>query len=508
MTTLYDKMPFRSKLHRGRHPDRFRVIGSVLGRSSPQLEKSRILELGCGAAEGLVALALEFPDAALEGTDLSHRAILEGRRIASSCGVKNLSLSESDLRSFSPSAKEYQYIICHGLYSWVSDEVRQSILKIIEKHLSSDGIAFISFNANPGAKTRSILGDLASRFTPDVKDPAEKAKDIRSLFRMYEGAIGYEFERPYSLLMNRELAHIKQESDGSLLHDLLASDSKAFYLRDFAKDLSVFDLSFLGDSRMSRNVGVRTRRNVRGEASDMLLGLSALECGEMEDFLFHTTFREAIVCKGRVESNVLLPDKESIRDLWISASFEVSEDDVELVDIYGRTVEPSFPLLKSALLHLGGIWPDGATLDDLVSKLKVTKSDQEVLMTSLLGLFEDDLVELFKTKPKFSSILSDKPAASPLARYQAATDSKVTNLRFETVELSPFEKEVLLLIDGSKSISEIIRHFKERQASGVGAIKEDGVEVLDGSRVEELISELIGEALETLRKGALLQISP
>ena len=60
------------------------------------------------------------------GCDLAGRPIAAGRRIAAALGLSNLTLVHADMRALPAALGEFDYVIAHGVYSWVPANVRRA----------------------------------------------------------------------------------------------------------------------------------------------------------------------------------------------------------------------------------------------------------------------------------------------------------------------------------------------------------------------------------------------
>lgn len=156
----YDAVPYESSAFTASNPDRLAVIGRLFGIQTPPVETSRVLELACGDGSNIVPLAYALPQARFVGADLSHSALSKGWELISRMGIRNIELKQLDLRKFPSDLGKFDYIICHGAYSWVPDDVKASILQICRSHLNESGVAYISYNCYPGWHQREIARQL------------------------------------------------------------------------------------------------------------------------------------------------------------------------------------------------------------------------------------------------------------------------------------------------------------------------------------------------------------
>ena len=75
-------------------------------------------------------------------------------------GLKNITLLEKDIMDIDDSFGTFDYIIVHGIWSWVPDVVKDKILSICNRNLSDRGVAYVSYNTYPGWKRLEQLRDI------------------------------------------------------------------------------------------------------------------------------------------------------------------------------------------------------------------------------------------------------------------------------------------------------------------------------------------------------------
>ena len=158
--TEYDVIEYPHRPFAQLQPDRLAVLGTMFGMASPDPACCRVLELGCGSGGSLVPLAALHPGSSFLGIDLARTPVEQGRRRIDALGLANLRLEQMDVMAFPPEAGEFDYIIAHGLFSWVPEPVRESILRLCHRHLAPQGIACISYNTYPGCRIRQVFRDM------------------------------------------------------------------------------------------------------------------------------------------------------------------------------------------------------------------------------------------------------------------------------------------------------------------------------------------------------------
>ena len=97
---------------------------------NPLVGACRVLEIGCGDGSNLIPMACHLPESRFAGVDLSAAAIAKGRRTIDDLGLANINLVAADLRDIGPDYGSFDYIIAHGVYSWVPAPVRDGLLAV------------------------------------------------------------------------------------------------------------------------------------------------------------------------------------------------------------------------------------------------------------------------------------------------------------------------------------------------------------------------------------------
>jgi trans-aconitate methyltransferase len=139
----FDEILYPSKTLSRSHPDSLATRGILRGMRPPPVECCRVLELGCGTGVNVVSLALSLPDSEFVGIDSAAVHIESGRSMIAECGLRNVQLRQLDIRQAGELGR-FDYVIAHGVYSWVPAEVRDRLLAVCAATLTDNGIAFLS----------------------------------------------------------------------------------------------------------------------------------------------------------------------------------------------------------------------------------------------------------------------------------------------------------------------------------------------------------------------------
>src|SRR5215831_9257249 len=103
------------------------------------LDRCRVLELGCGDGGNLIPMAYRLPGSEFVGLDRGERGIEAGRAMARAARVSNIDLRCLDILDTGSELGKFDYIIAHGVYSWVPELVQERLLAICRTHLNPQG---------------------------------------------------------------------------------------------------------------------------------------------------------------------------------------------------------------------------------------------------------------------------------------------------------------------------------------------------------------------------------
>jgi SAM-dependent methyltransferase len=452
MATLraYDKVPYLGRPFPQTHPNRLAVLGTLCGMSPSRIERGRVLELGCGVGANLIPLALAFPDADFLGIDLSEGHIREGRAVVEHLGLKNIELRHGDILDLDASAGTFDWIVAHGVYSWVPAAVREHVLNVVATTLAPSGLAYVGFNTNPGWLLR---GQLRDQILAGCDDDDDRCARARALFDSLLPELRTRVD-PHSASLLALVTELSAHEDWFLRHDLVGDWNTPFTFHAFQRHVATSGLRYVGDSCYG-NLAPTLLLSAMG----MSRGSTAhLEFEQRSDLITNRSHRGALLCHGGAE----LTDAADCRQLERmhvasplgrrvqSFRFEVNGPDA-LGSLRVSESEHS-PAVTLALRRLGEIWPVSLPFGDLVDD--ATRGE---VGAEFLKLFVKGELELTLAPPRFTLTPGDRPEGCPLARYQVSSGQpKVTNRKHEPVGLPhAIERDVLAMLTGDQDLEAI-----------------------------------------------------
>jgi methyltransferase-like protein/SAM-dependent methyltransferase len=476
----YDVVPYRSRPFRQTHPDHLAAVATLFGMKPDPITRCRVLELGCASGGNLVPMALALPGSDFVGVDLSARQIADGQRLVDDLVLENVALKHLDLLDVGPEFGCFDYILCHGVYSWVSPPVQNRILEICAEHLAPQGVAYISYNTYPGWHLSGMIRDMICYHARRFTRPEDRARQARALLRFLAESAAPSASAS-SKLLQEELALFGRVEDSDLEHDYLEECNEPVYFHQFVARAEEHGLQYLAESEVHSMAAWRFPARV----AEVVTGLASnhIEMEQFLDFVRIRKFRQTLLCHAAVKPERKV-GPEKLTDLSIASALapETTEPDlgpdtsVAFRGPRGPGASTGDPLLKACLLHLGERWPQAVPFAALVDAGRARlgsahdpsvhgASATEDLGKNLLQLYSANLVELHARPLPLVRDVPAYPVASRLARHQAAHRSLVTNLRHETVSLGPRHLSVLRLLDGSSDRTTLLTRVALRGTS-------------------------------------------
>jgi methyltransferase-like protein/SAM-dependent methyltransferase len=510
----YDKVLYPAATFPQSHPNRLATVAFLRGMQPAAIDHCRVLELGCGLGSNLIGMAFHLPESQFVGLDLAGRPIAAGQSFAGELGLANVALHEMDISAASSDQfGRFDFIIAHGLYSWVPEPVRGHILSICRQMLTPQGVAYVSYNAYPGNHLRDLIRGMIRYHTAGFEDPIEKVGQARGLLKFlaestpkqdyYVTAIRSQFDRTLKYM------------DEAFFHDDLSEINQPFYFHEFISDAQRYGLQFLGEARPNDLQPDKFTPAVTQKMKE-LEGAPEVVREQYKDFIRGSAFRETLLCHREVEisSDLLI---ERIPQLYASCDaapkVNGNEDQGSQTIVFrrpgGAELETAHPLISAAIKILGAHWPAAVSFQDLLTSVHlvapIEAGDEETLAETLARAYQAGFLDLQIFPNAVTNMVSERPAISRLARFQLERGQSPTNQLHVTMRFpDPLSRRMVQLLDGSRDQEMVRRDLLEFVRAGHGELLENGVPVTDLAEVEEILRRRVDEGLRSLAREAML----
>jgi hypothetical protein len=440
----YDAVPYERLVHRLTYPDRIAVTARLFGLVPNPVASARVLELGCASGDNLIGMAYVLPGASFVGLDFSERQIEEGRRRIAQLGIRNIELRHADLRGVEASLGGFDYVIAHGLYSWVPETVRARVLDVCRDHMNPGGVAFVSYNALPGWRFRALIRDILLDGAEGERDPRVRVKRARERLSLLAANV-FELESPWALYLAERAREVAGENDAGLLHDFMEEENEPFSYREFARRAGASGLVPFADAQE-----LFVPEEIPAALRDTLSSLPDVDRETVLDTLRERTLRQTLLVHAGTPLRRGYGPKAT---LDLHAQAPPGRDDSGLPDVIRASN------LEPVLLRLRRAWPATVPVVDLVREAAEPESgdplSEGAVTEGLVNLQRHGLAELRSVPISWSAKGSDRPKASALSRLQIKDGDRVTSLLHKNVELDPLAAAVLALLDGTRTLRDV-----------------------------------------------------
>jgi len=513
----YDEIAYPGHPYPDTHPDRLSTIAHLLGVAAALPGRCRVLELGAGDGANLVPLAYALPESTFVGLDRACAAIERGRAMASALGLTNVRLECADLMDVTPEIGTFDFIIAHGVFSWVPEPVRMRLLAIVQHCLAPAGVAFISYLALPGSHVRNMMRDMMLFHVRGQTDPAERVRQASALIQVIAEAGPAKTWSGYTQAV---LDEVRNSDESVLFHDYLAEINAPYYFIQFHEIASRHGLQFLSEAEYP--AGFFEVADPTPQVAHALESLrrDVLLREQYYDFVRCRRFRQSLLVRSDVSiTRDVAPARVAQLHVISDLEPETPETDlrVNVLETFGRdgrgSVHTDQPVARAALRRLCRIWPATmpvealfeAACDDAGRSEADRDSDRDVLFTVLLRCYERGHLDLRRSPLRLSLEPGVRPQVSPVARYQAERGRKVANLRHSVVNVTDDLGATLIrLLDGSRDRAAILADLARAVVAGTAALEEDGRKVTDEAQATTLLRTQLEDRLSGLAKSALL----
>jgi methyltransferase-like protein/protein-L-isoaspartate O-methyltransferase len=506
--TPYDVVSYGGHVHQPTYPGRLATVASIYGMQPAPPARCRVLELGCGDGSNLLPIACTYPDSEFIGVDLSARAIERGQRDIAALGLRNVELRHADILAVTGSWGRFDYVIAHGVYSWVPQSVREHMLLVFKTNLAPQGVVYVSYNAYPGSHLRNLTRDMMLFHVRRVSEPRERIGQARSIMTFL--ADSAEASSVHGAVMRDQNERVRKMGDAVLFHDDLDEASTPFLLHQVVDAAARHGLQYLGDATFSRRDLAKyadaTRQILEQFPADEFMARD-----QYQDFIDGHGFRTTLLCHDDIVLRRDLPS-DFVRRYHISCSARPAADEIELSA--GGAIEfkiddnvsiaTAHPFTNAAILHLGARWPEAVAFDALIGdaeRLLTEKSGRRYIASAediekFLGAayaavsggqFHAHLYPL-----PLTVVAGERPQASAFARMQAVRAARVVaNLRHTNVLLEDeLVRRFIQLVDGTRDVDALVAALKAETASAGTPAASNG-----GPRVEP--AEVTRDTVET-----------
>jgi hypothetical protein len=275
-------------------------------------------------------------------------------------------------------------------------------------------------------------------------------------------------------LLDEEIENLLDRREDSMAHDDLGECNDTFYFHEVAAHAASHGMQYLGDAS-------------NRQAFDVHGGLSWLEDDAVKraqylDFMHLRVFGETLLCRAEVPLTRAL-DATIFERMSFSSSARLVDGQIE--GLNGVRLTAGQANVEPVALALGRSYPLPVAFEELLEHAESRDALRNTLAAMVFTSFAQYHVHDFACQ----RTVSERPAASRLARFHAGESLRVPTVRHGLVELDEPGRQLLLLLDGTRSMEEIARDMAK----------------CPGAPPEEEIRRALPDSVEWIARMGLLE---
>jgi methyltransferase-like protein/SAM-dependent methyltransferase len=522
----YDQTPYTSVSFPPSAPGQLAAVVHLFGLETPEVSTARVLEIGCASGGNVIPFAAAHPQARVVGLDLSPVQVDLGRTKARALGLDNVEFVAGDVARMDLAALgEFDFIIAHGVYSWVPPDVQEALLSAFRRLLAPAGVAYMSYNVYPGWKSKEVLRDAMQLASGGSATPDDKIREARGMVDFLEEVV------PDDGVLARVLAEFRAHSEGFgdsyLLHDELETFNSPCYFYEMLARVRAHGLAFLAEARPEAmfpgNYGPKVEEHLVQKCG----GVQVL-VEQYIDFVVNRTFRESLLVHSEREPQIRYnPDRTRIRRLHIAAfvppadgQSRLDNSRQEYVEADGAMLFTNDPGIKAALDALSARWPWTLSRQELVDAVHARLVDAGLTPSESLPDLVENLMGVLilqgQARYRLTPVLPE-PASAPLRLDETArrmveltggeVEASTFNLWNETHMLSPVDRHLLPLLDGTRGRDALVEALLAVDRENPIPVERNGKPVSGEIERREALSTLVDELPQRLTEMKLLRVN-
>src|SRR4030065_1365064 len=368
----YDKFLYPSYAYPKTHPDNLATLAALFGMEPAQVNHCRVLDLGCGSGGNIIPMAFGLPHSEFLGIDLAEYPITQGQSMIHTLCLKNIVLRQMNIMDISADLGQFDYIIAHGLFSWVPPAVQDKIFDICNNHLSPNGIAYVSYNTYPGYHLQSMWREMMRFHTTQFDEPKEQISEALNFVKFLSESIP---DNTYRLILKEAVEPMGKRRDEGIYHDELAEINLPVYFYRFMEFAEQHGLQYLSEANF-----YDMQESFPSEVTDILRSLSKDSIILKEqylDFLKCRRFRRTLLCRQGLHLN-RTPQPDQMNKFYIASSAQpesqITKKSLEVEEEFrnsqGASMKTGHPIAKAAIAELADAWPASLDFNELLNRVR------------------------------------------------------------------------------------------------------------------------------------------
>lgn len=519
----YDEVPYASHPFQSTRPENLQALGTLFGLTPADPRTCRVLELGCASGGNIIPLAARFPEAEVVGVDLSRVQIEKGQAtVEANGGLENLSLRHGSISDIDGSWGKFDYIICHGVFSWVPPDVQEAIFRVVNENLADDGIAYISYNTYPGWKAREVIRDAMLLRSAKETDPTRRLALARGIVdflsdHVPDGALLKAAMKDGSAIVNKY-------DPTYLAHEFLEPFNAPMYFQQFVEKANGHGLAYLGDAIHQIMFLQNYPEGIQKPLQDEVQGDHEL-MEQYLDYVVGRTFRQSLLIHANAAHKVvraIAPENLENFAFWSDlkdvAPAEGQSEVTEFQDDANNRFNATNAVVRAIVETMRERFPAPASYQELFDAVKARTDMTPDVIRRELG----EALRILTVKASIGMVLpseliarnvGERPrtldylrnaAANFVKEAGGATSTSMTSLTHRDVSMDFYAAWILSNLNGQNDLDALVDLAKKAVENGTLHVTNANGEALAGDEIEAHFRQTIPVALDKLRRSGFL----
>ena len=251
-------LAYPAYFHREQTPAWLHASVAALGHRPPRIDQAFAwCDLGCGSALTALVVAACYRHAQVTAVDIDAAALAQARALAHAAGLDNLQLRQADLSDphslAEVAAGGFDYVVSHGLWSWVSPAVQQVMVRSVAGALKPGGVMALAYMSHPGATplqgAQRLLHEAGQLARGDAASQVATAMAL--LQQMAAAGAGYFVEQPGVV---RQLQAMAREPAGYIAHEFMGRHWQPQHSAEVIAQWAAQGCAFIGSATVLENI--------------------------------------------------------------------------------------------------------------------------------------------------------------------------------------------------------------------------------------------------------------
>ncbi len=536
----YDLVPYIGRSYGNTHPEHLHCLGRLRGINTVPMEKMRVLEIGCSTGGNILPIAMRYPKAEFVGIDPAEKEIDIAKDATKQLGVKNAEFHAIPAEQIDAKFGKFDYIICHGVFSWIPDVARIAIMKTCQDHLSENGLAVISYNCKPGWNFLNTVFELSLFHTRNIRDPHLSIQQSRQAIHFIaDNAIG---NSSYTEYFKNHADQLGDRADHYIFHEHLSPDNRALYFREFMDTAKDHNLNYVCETNDSYSDDLSY---FKPDARKFLMTVNdRVERDQYIDYLISRQFRSTVLCLQDCKPDQATKE-EAYTNLYFRPTYQLEEKEEEgkkMLHAKGRSFgfNVNNKNMEAVLRSLRTSEETGLNLKEWADAAKNYLTDTDLaddgwenfILSQMQVLINKGFVRCWPVKPEAVNRIEDKPKVFSYVKDFSRDEDANSASNYFGDSLGTLSKQVRLilpLLDGNHSLDDLAKTVQDAILEGELLLPNDlmakllgqfqeGQEVPRYSRLEkisvvqrmdkvqllDIAKQVLNMSLQSLRSQSLL----